>query len=542
MQHTRPFCYAVKHITVTILIAGAIAALGAQHAGHVIPAVPSELLARPVTLRTGIGVAHDAVATDSADAQRFYDQGLAYLHSYVWIEAARSFNQAQRLDPSLALAHVGLSVCLMELSKPTDARAALDRARALAPKLPDHDRRHVELRALQFEAETTVRDVAKLTQYRRALDAAIAAFPADVEFVLQRGVAESPDPSDRGQGAVHGSIAFFEKALALSPGHFAAQHYLTHAYENTGRMNEAREMAASYAKAAAAIPHARHMYGHELRRLGRASEAIVEFGAADGLHRDYFKREAVPAEYDWHFAHNLDLLATSHQYLGQMKQASGLRKQSYDLPSNLVVQVYNKREWPSFLRGRARYEEASAAARALITHPHPLVQAAGHIELGYTLIATGRWGDAATESNTALRILRGGPEGAPIAAVPLLGLQGEIALRTADRAKGRRLLRDVATRVRAMPGPDGWVQALFALESMARSARQVGDWELAGQMAKEMMTHDASYAGTHYALALVAEHDDDDKSARAAFALAQKYWTQADPDLPELAEIRKRLK
>ncbi len=525
-----------------VFVACASTALGAQHAGHVIPIVPSELLERPLTLRTGIGVAHDAVATKAADAQRFYDQGLTYLHSYVWIEAARSFHQALRLDPSVALAHVGLSVCLMELNKPADARAALDRARALAATLPDHDRRHVELRVLQFEAETNARDVAKLTAYRRALDAAIAAFPLEVELVLQRGIAESSDPSDRGQGAVQGSIAFFEKALALSPGHFAAQHYLTHAYENTGRTNDAREMAASYAKAASAIPHARHMSGHTLRRLGQTTEAIAEFEAADRLHRDYFKREAVSADYDWHFAHNLHLLATSHQYLGRMKQAAALLKQSYDLPSNLVVQVYNKREWPSFLRGRGRYEEAGTAARALITHPHPLVQAAGHIELGYTLVAAGRWGDAAEAFNTALRILRGGAEGAPLAAAPLLGLQGEIALRTADREKGRRLLLDAATRFRAVPGPDGWVQALFALESMARSARQVGDWELAGQMAKQMMAHDPSYAGTHYALALVAEHDGDDKTAGAEFALAQKYWTSADPDLLELADIRKRVK
>jgi hypothetical protein len=162
--------------------------------------------------------------------------------------------------------------------------------------------------------------------------------------------------------------------------------------------------------------------------------------------------------------------------------------------------------------------------------------------LGYTLVATGRWGDAADAFNTALKILRGGPEGAPLAAAPLLGLQGEIALRTADREKGRRLLLEAATRVRAMPGPDGWSQALFALESMARSARQVGDWELAGLMAKQMMAHDAAYAGTHYALALAAEHEGDAKTARAEFALAEKYWASADPDLPELADVRKRLK
>ena len=117
------------------------------------------------------------------------------------------------------------------------------------------------------------------------------------------------------------------------------------------------------------------------------------------------------AQYRLAFRAQPRLLATSRQYLGQMKRAARLLKESFDLPSNLVVQVYNKREWPSFLRSRGRYDEASAAARALITHPHPLVQAAGHIELGFTLVAAGRWGDAALESNTALRILRGGAGG-----------------------------------------------------------------------------------------------------------------------------------
>ena len=57
-----------------------------------------------------------------------------------------------------------------------------------------------------------------------------------------------------------------------------------------------------------------------------------------------------------------------------------------------------------------------------------------------------------------------------------------------------------------------------------------------------MLAHDPAYAGTHYALGLVAERDGDQAAARAEFALAQKAWSQADPDLPELADIRKRLK
>ena len=76
--------------------------------------------------------------------------------------------------------------------------------------------------------------------------------------------------------------------------------------------------------------------------------------------------------------------------------------------------------------GRGRQDEALTAASALTTHPHPLIQATGHIEAGYALVGVGRWGDAAAESNTALKILRAQPEGAPMAATALLALQGEI--------------------------------------------------------------------------------------------------------------------
>ena len=103
-----------------------------DHSAHRIPDVPMDLLSRPVTVRRNIGPAHDIVATSSREAQAFYDQGLAYLHGYVWIEAARSFNQALRLDPQLAMAHAGLSVAYIELNKPSVAAAALARAQQLA--------------------------------------------------------------------------------------------------------------------------------------------------------------------------------------------------------------------------------------------------------------------------------------------------------------------------------------------------------------------------------------------------------------------------
>jgi tetratricopeptide (TPR) repeat protein len=390
----------------------AVSAANSQHALHSIPAIPQELLERPVTLRSGIGVVHDDAGTKNAEAQRFYDQGLAYLHNYVWIEAARSFHQALRLDPGLALAHVGLSYAYLELNQTARARQAIATAQKLAANAGNHVKRHVDARALQMAAEDAGGDPARLAAYRKSLDEAIAAFPDDAELIMRRGIAESPDPADRGQGSVPASIAYYERVVkAFEPSAalpsavstaWAAHHYLAHAYENSGRMKEAAEHAGAYAAQAANVPHAIHMHGHELRRLGRINEAIARFEAADKLQRDYMAREKIAAEFDWHHAHNLDLLAASYQYSGQMKKAEALLKQSFNLPTNLLVQAVNKREWPAFLVARNRPDEALAAAKQLLAHPSLVVQATGHIEAGFAQLAMNKPADGAASSNAAL--------------------------------------------------------------------------------------------------------------------------------------------
>jgi len=526
-----------------LLLTGSSA--NAQHALHSIPSIPQEVLERPVTVRTGIGTVHDDAGTKNADAQRFYDQGLAYLHNYVWIEAARSFHQALRLDSQLALAHVGLSYAYIELNKPAQARQAITTAQVLSVKSAqsvDHIKRHVAARALQMAAEDAAADPSRLAAYRKSLDGAIAAFPNDAEFLLLRGIAESPDPADRGQGSVVASIPFYERALKIAPTHFGPHHFMAHAYENSGRMKEAADQAAAYAGQAPSVPHAVHMHGHELRRLGRITEAIARFEAADKLQRDYMAREKIAAEFDWHYAHNLDLLAASYQYTGQMKKAETLLKQSFNTPTNLLVQAVNKREWPAFLVARDRPAEALAAAQLLLAHPSPVVQATGHIEAGFAQLAMNKPGDAASSSNAALKALRSAQGAQGLAAITLEALQGEFLLRTAQRDKGRQVMQNAAQKWRALPGPDAWTQSLFRLEALARAARSVGDWALAARLSQLMLEHDPNYAGTHLALALVAQHDGNLPTARRDAEAALKAWPLADKDLPELktiAELRK---
>jgi tetratricopeptide (TPR) repeat protein len=119
----------------------------AQHEGHEekIGWVPRSILEKPTTLKSGVGKIHDPVTTSSPEAQAFYEQGVAYLHSYVWIEAARSFNQALRIDPKMAMACVGLSQAYSNLNDEASAEIALTKARELAPGVSEKDRTRIEL-------------------------------------------------------------------------------------------------------------------------------------------------------------------------------------------------------------------------------------------------------------------------------------------------------------------------------------------------------------------------------------------------------------
>src|SRR5262249_54049198 len=174
-----------------ILLVTSMQLFAQEHVGHQpLPTIPIELLQRPVPLRKGIGSVHEAVSTKSIEAQAFYDQGLSYLHSYVWIEAARSFNQAVRSDSQLAMAYVGLSRAFSGLGVSGAAQAALDQALAFETRANSRERRRIALRGRQLHAMADPANTMKLEDYRRALDDALVIDSSDVELWLLRGNAE----------------------------------------------------------------------------------------------------------------------------------------------------------------------------------------------------------------------------------------------------------------------------------------------------------------------------------------------------------------
>jgi tetratricopeptide (TPR) repeat protein len=507
----------------------------AQHEGHVsanaIGSVPRELLERPLPLRQGIGKVHEEVTTTSPEAQSYYDQGLAYLHSYVWIEAARSFNQALRLDPSLMMAYLGLSDAYIGLQDYAGARAAFEKAQSLGEKSNQQERARITIRARQLDYLQDSGNLQKYFAYRQAITDALAVSPGDPWLWILRGFADEGTPTAHGQGGGVDTIAFYETALKLSPDNFAAHHYLAHTLESHGPIKEALEQSEVYVQLAPAIPHAHHMHGHDLRRVGRTEEAIQEFLRAEQLEEAYYRAENILPQLDWHHAHNLQLLAMSYEALGQVKAAEAAFRQAFSLPAPIDFAEYNRKAWPEFLLDRGRAQEALAASRELVESKWVMARFAGHALAGRAFAAIGQMDDAKRE----LRQAEQETEQINASVLKLLVdgilLRGEILLREKKWDEGNRLMEEIEKEIVAVPGPDAWSEALFQLEYISRLAREVGDWDLAESTAQKMIKHDPSYAGGYFALGFVAEHQGNAQVAKKELATAERLWSKADAGL-----------
>jgi len=497
--------------------------------------VPRAILERPVPARQGIGNLHEKVTTSSPQAQAFYDQGLDYLYGYDWIEAARSFNQALRLDPNLAMAYLRLSEVYAQLQDNSAARIACNKAKSLSGKVSERERAQIQIRADHLDYLEDPDSEQKYVAWRKAISDALTANLTDWGLWVLLG-------SAIGDGEGIESVADYETALAFSPHNSAAHHILAHTFEHLGQPQQALLQAEAFVRLAPSIPHAHHMLGHELRRLGRTVEAIEEFRQADELENSYYHTENIPGRYDWHHSHNLVLLAMCYEALGQMKAAEPLLHEAFSLPAYTDTAEYYRREWPDFLLDRGRPEESLKAAQELIESTSSAGRLAGHEAAGRALLALHRSDEARNELELAEREMERLPAHLS-SELPSTGiLSGEILLHDQKQSEGDAVFKKVEADLRAMPGADTWSLALLQLEFIAEVARQSGDWNLAQFTARQMTEHDPSYAGGYYALGLAAEHSGDTASARRQFQIAEKLWGGADPDLPELVHLREKLR
>ena len=245
----------------------------------------------------------------SAQAQPPFIRGVLYLHSFEYDAAIDQFRQAQKIDPSFAMACWGEALAfsqpLWRNESPDKARAVLSRlassAAARQAKAPTaREKGYLDAVEKLFGAGD---QPSRAKAYANRMGALHAQFPDDDEaaaFYALALLGTIPE-TERNQAVSLKAGAIALAILKKNPEHPGANHYALHAFDDGEHAAMALEAARTYARIAPASSHARHMPSHVFLTLGMWDEAAASDESSFAASVDLAKQKGLSAsQYDFH--------------------------------------------------------------------------------------------------------------------------------------------------------------------------------------------------------------------------------------------------
>lgn len=309
--------------------------------------------ALPAHIMTGMGIAHLAITTSNPEAQRFFDQGLAQMHSFWATEAERSFLQAAALDPEAPMPWWGVAMISAGDYRPRfqidqmaeaygrDPRATPKRAAEAAQKaveLSSVPGKATDLEKLYVAAVASRRIPGSKDPhdaYIQGLRTIVAKYPDEVEaktflaLHLMRGY-ELPDRAPRA-GTME-AVNLLRALLIEAPEHPGVHHYVIHGWEGASFAKDAWPSCERYAQLVPNIPHALHMPGHIYSQTGKFAEAEKSFGDAAQNELGRIKADALYGS--GHHGHNVHYLSTAYAFDGQYDKAKEAARSLLEFQEN----------------------------------------------------------------------------------------------------------------------------------------------------------------------------------------------------------------
>ena len=475
--------------------------------GSIAPALPAHLM-------TGQGDIHFAITTSSPEAQKFFDQGVAQMHSFWATEAERSFLQAAALDPEAPMPWWGVAMVAAG-----DYRPRHQLERDTPPLNPDTKK---ELTGGPLRAKLAAEKAVKLSEvsgkatpmeklyiasiagrrfekdsnaaYIGGLRAILAQNPDEVEagsylaLHLMRGFS-LPDRTPR-EGTME-AVELLRKLVVKFPDHAGVHHYIIHGWEGASFATEAWASCERYPQLVTNIPHALHMPGHIWAQTGRWPEAEKSFQAAEVNEIGYMNADALYGNY--HHAHNVEFLITTYGFDGQYDKAvaesRGLMKfaenprQAADIDDSytsyrmgwfgLMRTLVTFEKWPDILDGQT-----------LPVIDKPREQAWRHWAMGLAYASQGQAAQAQAESKLMSAALKDFETKTKKPIPPPLKvaeeeLRGQIELAGNHTDKGLKLLMEAGAHERALRYTEPPSYPRPVLDALGKRAAAAGKTDLA---------------------------------------------------------------
>jgi tetratricopeptide (TPR) repeat protein len=257
-------------------------------------------------LYDGLGSYSRKITTDSPEAQRYFNQGLAFIHGFNHNAAIRAFQQAAELDPECAMAHWGIALACgphinLTVVPPPAAELAWKEIR-LAQKHSSGaspvERALIGALAKRY-ANPQPEDRTPLDRaYADAMREVWKKFPKDpdvgaffAEAMMDLRPWDQWTPEGQPNPGTDEILAALEAVLTLNPKHPFANHLYIHVVEASPHPERANDAADRLRNLQPGLAHNVHMPSHIDIRTGRWQQAVetnVNAVAADARYRNIF--------------------------------------------------------------------------------------------------------------------------------------------------------------------------------------------------------------------------------------------------------------
>lgn len=288
-------------------------------------------------LFTDLGSHHHEVNTDSALAQRYFDQGLTWAYAFNHDEAIRSFEQALVFDADCAMAWWGVALChgphinnaTMSPDDSREAWTAVQRAVALKGNAEPLERRLIEALAERY-AWPAPEHRALDRAYADAMGALWREYPHDTDVgTLYAEALMDLRPWDLWtheglpQPGTMTILDVLDKVLTLDTANPGANHLQIHALEASPEFRKALASAERLRDLVPAAGHLVHMPTHIDVLIGEWDMAVAQSKRAIMAEERYLPYSPNQGFYVRYIAHNHQMLAFACMMSGRSER--GLR-------------------------------------------------------------------------------------------------------------------------------------------------------------------------------------------------------------------------
>jgi Tfp pilus assembly protein PilF len=467
------------------------------------------------------------VSTTSPECQAFFDQGLSYFYSYVWMEASRSFETATRHDPDCALAWWGLSRALERWGKRGESTKALLKADELKDRA-SHREQQLILARMQETGQAP--DVGDADKRKRAailtLDNMLALYDDDEEAWYYRAQLAGGSSLFGGQAS---SVPFYKALLLINPMHPGANHELLHYYEKCQRPALGWVYAENYLKSSPGIPHPFHMQAHLATRLGRWDKTSDRSARAIELERAYHKEMNVKPSEDHQYSHHLEILTISLVHDGRFREARAIKQEAWDAGYRLWMPWFRlhlgEGDWAEALKVADQYRKsdkqtASYLAALVYLRQGDAARAAPEVE-----VLQHAYQNRKNDRTLELRLWE---------------TQGLLMCQTGAADAGLKLLEKAVKATKDNFSHHAWGNGAYYMEPWGIAALHAGRLDVAEEAFLEALAHDRGSVRAALGLQVLCERQGREEEATRYATLAQHCWSHAEVQslAAELAYLR----